>query len=32
MLRKAGALYESPLLAMYRTDADTLAALEALKP
>jgi SulP family sulfate permease len=30
VLRKAGALYESPLLAMYRTDAEALAAFERL--
>jgi len=32
VLRKAGALYESPLLAMYRTDAEALAAFESLNP
>ena len=31
VLRKAGALYESPLLAMYRTDAEALQAFEALQ-
>lgn len=31
VLRKAGALYESPLFATYRTDAETLEALEALQ-
>jgi SulP family sulfate permease len=30
VLRKAGALYESPLLAMYRTDAEALQAFEAI--
>jgi sulfate permease, SulP family len=30
VLRKAGALYESPLLAMYRTDAEALEALGRL--
>ena len=32
VLRKAGALYDSPLLAMYRTDAEALAAFERLSP
>jgi SulP family sulfate permease len=31
VLRKAGALYESPRLAMYRTDAEALQAFEALQ-
>ena len=30
VLRKAGVLYDSPLLAMYRTDAEALQAFEAL--
>ncbi|HEY0823045.1 MAG TPA: SulP family inorganic anion transporter [Ramlibacter sp.] len=32
VLRKAGALYESPLLRMYRTDSETLQALAASGP
>jgi SulP family sulfate permease len=32
VLRKAGALYDSPLLAMYRTDAEALQAFERLNP
>ncbi len=32
VLRKAGALYEGPLLAMYRTDADALHAFAAISP
>jgi SulP family sulfate permease len=32
VLRKAGALYESPLLAMYRTDAEAVQAFGALQP
>lgn len=30
VLRRAGALYESPLLSMYRTDVEAIAAFEAL--
>jgi SulP family sulfate permease len=32
VLRKAGALYDSPLLAMYRTDAEALQAFSRLGP
>jgi len=32
VLKKAGALYDSPLLAMYRTDAEALQAFERLNP
>ncbi|ROZ72161.1 SulP family inorganic anion transporter [Ramlibacter sp. WS9] len=32
VLRKAGALYDSPLLAMYRTDADALHAFGQISP
>ncbi|MDB5871442.1 MAG: sulP [Ramlibacter sp.] len=32
VLRKAGALYDSPLLAMYRTDAEALQAFSRLSP
>jgi SulP family sulfate permease len=32
VLQKAGALQESPLLKMYRTDADALQAFAAITP